>query len=316
MVAACMEMRGREAAGQMLESADLADSPSSWKRKHELARIKRLYPSIKQPPPPTPAKPSESQPSAAPEWEALPSGTRLRVWWEGSGEYYECTILNWRVAVGDDGALFYTHRCLYDSGIFDHDLAKAEFEVLDVAHAWMHADDEDEEGMGASDIIELGALADGGAPSYGTNVDGIEELSPRRKWLAMQEARLLAFQEELENADIATPIGKPLALAAGEKKPALRGRVALRRLRMPNGEREKAFVTPRLTSFRPGAADTFRIPETVRIIFPLPPRVDSLLSSPVDRELSLLQVRIVDPSDAKISYRVMTSELASIDSGS
>ena len=50
---------------------------------------------------------------AAPDWEALPAGTRLAVYWEGNQESYECTIKDWHVAVAPDGRLFYTHRCEY-----------------------------------------------------------------------------------------------------------------------------------------------------------------------------------------------------------
>ena len=48
---------------------------------------------------------------AAPDWEALPAGTKLRVWWAGDEEYHDCTIKDWHVAVREDGELFYTHRC-------------------------------------------------------------------------------------------------------------------------------------------------------------------------------------------------------------
>ena len=46
-----------------------------------------------------------------PAWERLPSGTKLRVWWDGSDDYFTCKILDWRVAHGDNGGLVYTHRC-------------------------------------------------------------------------------------------------------------------------------------------------------------------------------------------------------------
>ena len=42
---------------------------------------------------------------AAADWEALPAGTRLSVWWAGNDEYFECTILDWHVVVGEDGSL-------------------------------------------------------------------------------------------------------------------------------------------------------------------------------------------------------------------
>lgn len=282
MVAACMEMRSREASGQMLESAQLAETPTKWNRKMELERAKRLgVTTIKRPSKPMPATIEEELPTAASDWEALPSGTRLRVWWAGSDEYFECTILNWRVAIGDGGELFYTHRCLYDNGIFDHDLSKVDFEVIDVAHAWTFGDDDDAQSDEDEDEDEV-------VEQFSAPEDGDAELSPRRKWLLKQETKLLKYQEEIENADIATPMAKDeaeLANGAGAKV-VPRGRLALRRLRMPNNPTDKACVTPRLTSFRPGAemgvADTFRGCDTVRI---------------------------VNPSDVAISYRMMTGEI-------
>ena len=228
-----------------------------WNRKLEMERIKGLCEAIKQPPMPTPDTVGSPLPAA--DWEALPEGTRLKVWWEGSDEWFECTVLNWRVAIGEGGELFYTHRCLYDGGIFDHDLAKCDFEVLDVGHAWMFGADDSE----ASDDEEEALLAEGAA--YGTNVDGVDELSPRRKWLIKQEAKLKRFQEELENADIKTPV---------IRADVARGRQLLRRLRLPNQSVDKRCVTPRLTTVRPGSdnetgiADSFRGQGTVRIVNP------------------------------------------------
>ena len=49
--------------------------------------------------------------AAKPRWERLPSGTPLRVWWEGNDDYYECKILDWRVGYNDAKELVYTHRC-------------------------------------------------------------------------------------------------------------------------------------------------------------------------------------------------------------
>ena len=49
---------------------------------------------------------------AAVHWERLPSGTPLRVWWEGCEDYFDCKILDWRVGYDDDRQLVYTHRCV------------------------------------------------------------------------------------------------------------------------------------------------------------------------------------------------------------
>ena len=46
-----------------------------------------------------------------PRWERLPSGTPLKVYWEGSDAYYDCKILDWRVGYSDEKELIYTHRC-------------------------------------------------------------------------------------------------------------------------------------------------------------------------------------------------------------
>ncbi|KOO20901.1 hypothetical protein Ctob_001416 [Chrysochromulina tobinii] len=257
---------GSELASEAVEGAVTAVREQSdwngklrehWNRKLEMERIKGLCEAIKQPPMPTPDTVGSPLPAA--DWEALPEGTRLKVWWEGSDEWFECTVLNWRVAIGEGGELFYTHRCLYDGGIFDHDLAKCDFEVLDVGHAWMFGADDSE----ASDDEEEALLAEGAA--YGTNVDGVDELSPRRKWLIKQEAKLKRFQEELENADIKTPV---------IRADVARGRQLLRRLRLPNQSVDKRCVTPRLTTVRPGSdnetgiADSFRGQGTVRIVNP------------------------------------------------
>ena len=49
---------------------------------------------------------------AQPRWERLPAGTRLRVWWEGCEDYFDCKILDWRVSYNDEKELVYTHRCV------------------------------------------------------------------------------------------------------------------------------------------------------------------------------------------------------------
>ena len=235
--------------GKQKAPVRLTSKQMAMKRMAELAKA------VKKPAPPTPEK------MPAPDFEALPSGTRLRVWWEGSQEYYECTILNWRVAISEDGSLFYTHRCRYEGGTFDHDLAKADFEVIDVESAWTFDADDDEgeclAGEEEEDVVEAAAT---------TGPDG-ELLSPRRRWLAKQESKLTMFQEELENADIGTPVKEP-------GQTVTRGRLALRRIRLPNAPQDKACMTPRLT---------------------LP--------------LDDCDIKIVDPSDAAISYRLCTAGL-------
>lgn len=67
-----------------------------------------------------------SEEKKKPSWELLPSGARLRVWWEGCEEYYECTLLDWRVSYNDNRELVYTHRCNYEGGILEHDLSTLE----------------------------------------------------------------------------------------------------------------------------------------------------------------------------------------------
>ena len=194
MVAALMEMKPNERGGRMLDIADLADTPSKWNREMELRRTKRLAKEIiKKPPPPTPAAAGDDVPQAAPDFEALPSGTRLRVWWEGSCDYFECIILNWRVAIGEDGDLFYTHRCQYDGGIFDHDLSKASFEVIDVAHAWTLGIDDPDAGDDDDDGCD--------STEYGTNLDD-QPLTARRRCTRTQTCVDIAHTSALRHSSL------------------------------------------------------------------------------------------------------------------
>lgn len=76
------------------------------------------------------------------------------------------------------------------------------------------------------------------------------------------------------------------AKGEAKAKPALRGRAALRRIRLPNTAGDKAFQTPRLTTFRPINQES--------------------------RNEGGETVRIVDPSDAAVSYRICTAGLAAL----
>ena len=78
---------------------------------------------------------------------------------------------------------------------------------------------------------------------YGNNY---MPLSPRRKWLAQQEKELRHFSEELEQADI----GTPLEVHTGEKQNH-RARLALRRIRQPGMETPR---TPRGNENEDGSA--------------------------------------------------------------
>lgn len=171
----------------------------------------------------------DSKAFAAPDWEALPVGTVLSVWWEGSGESFECVIRDWHVAVGEGGRLFYTHRCEYESGTFDHDLSTQSFEVVSLPDAAAS-----EANLQRPNRTPT-AAAKAAAPA------ALDDLTPKRRWLAKQEAELSAFSEELENADIATPVSS--------RADALRGRLFLRRVSQPN----VANLTPR--QLTPRAAD-------------------------------------------------------------
>ena len=209
-------------------------------KKSDLAQLADLIKRIKQPTAPsnvflpvaaiTHRQQTGEEPDAkmyaAPDWEALPAGTRLNVWWEGHAEYFECIIRDWHVAVGEGGRLFYTHRCEYEYGTYDHDLSTQSFEVLEVAPLGQEA------AAGA-----LSAAAGDGAPSTAADAT----VTPKRRWLAKQEQELLNFSEELENADIATPVSA--------RQNVLRGRLALRRVSQPN----VLDLTPRQQT--PRAAD-------------------------------------------------------------
>lgn len=144
-------------------------------------------------------------------------------------------------------------RCEYDGGVFDHDLSKCEFEVVEVASA-ASSEGASASGDGAVDI------GDGG---YGQN---FQELTPKRRWLAKQESDLEQFVEELEQADIGTPMNSSAAIAGtpqggGGLGGKLRARMSLKHVKQPQA------ATPRT----PRAADG--------------------------------TVEIVDPSDAAVTYR-------------
>ena len=116
------------------------------------------------------------------------------MWWAGTEEYYDCTIKDWHVAVGEHGQLFYTHRCEYDGGTFDHDLSKASFEVIEVAacntQRRLAGTPREQEGAG----LKRTAL-NGMTPVMSLNY---APLSPHRKWLMQQEKALADFEEDLE----------------------------------------------------------------------------------------------------------------------
>lgn len=239
------------------------------------------------------------------DWEALPTGTRISVWWEGNQEAFECTIRDWHVAVGADGKIFYTHRCEYDGGTFDHDLSKCHFDVLEGAPCHdavftTHSGDTPRAGprfsLGAdapvgNDGAPLSDRSDEGyikgyTPAKAADPDAdpvfannFEELTPKRRWLAKQEAQLNEFCEELEAADIATPVR---AMAGTQK---LRGRIALKRFKQPQEAtpRTPRAATGRLTS-RFGPSSLLGSPRT--------PRQDDGSGVPV-----------VDPSDPHMTYR-------------
>lgn len=215
------------AALQELEDRGEEWGDVGWSREKELEHTRTIARKLKTASPPQPTKSLDlknvflgaglpaaikaPKACAAPEWEALPAGTRLSVWWEGTGESFECTILNWHVAVGADGRLFYTHRCEYEMGCFDHDLSKASFEVIEVAACnAMHT----ARYPGGALTVRLAAATpkmqlpdlkssalNGSTPQYGHHYS---ELSPRRKWLAKQE-KLLQVRRDLPRSPTRSP---------------------------------------------------------------------------------------------------------------
>lgn len=109
-----------------------------------------------------------------PCWERLPTGTAIRVWWASAEEYYECTIIDWRIGYDENKNAVYTHRCQYPGGIMEHDLSKADFDVVE--------GDEDLDGFGESAQMMEESSASGAAS---------EEMSGTRSrlqsWLIKQE---------------------------------------------------------------------------------------------------------------------------------
>lgn len=241
------------------------------------------------------------------DWEALPPGTRISVWWEGSQEAYECTIRDWHVAVGEGGRLFYTHRCEYDGGTFDHDLSTCDFEVIevppdptvvirageqsifsptpsDVASQGAPTDRSDLTFDAAEELAAKQAAASGSGAVFGNNLD---ELTPKRRWLAKQEAELADFHEQLEQADLSTP------LQVGNGKEQLKGRALAKRMCQPQAPTPR---TPRATSLLGALGSLGASPRSMRL-------GGLTARSAVSPQQDGSGTAIVDPSDALISYR-------------
>ena len=132
----------------------------------------------------------QQQQADQPRWERLQSGMKLRVWWEGCEEWFECTLLGFRVGYNASQEVVYTHRCQYDSGIMEHDLSKTEFEVCedeDREYALLDRDGLSVDGPKAGVAVEHGPPA---------AIARIQVETPRRRWLAQQEEKAVAAAEE------------------------------------------------------------------------------------------------------------------------
>jgi hypothetical protein len=142
--------------------------------------------------PAIPAEPAElvdAQEPRKPKWERLRAGMKLRVWWDGCEEYYDCKVIDWRVSCDEDKNLQYTHRCQYPGGVIEHDLSVLDFELAE-------GEVLEPSSRGAD---EAASSPDKTAVSEPSNViAGFRDpQTPRRKWLARQEAEELeAYMEE------------------------------------------------------------------------------------------------------------------------
>jgi hypothetical protein len=176
---------------------------------------------------------AEQEPAPKPRWERLRAGTKLSVYWEGSDEYFDCKILDWRVAMDDEKNLVYTHRCLYPGGVIEHDLSVIDFTLAEGEE--LEPEDEAEE-TGDSDS---GRCEESESSESAETALAQEEtastrnpLTPRRKWLAAQEAQL---EDDLQSTD---RDGKD-ELA----QKAQRGRAAMRRVREKAASKSRATPT-------------------------------------------------------------------------
>ena len=112
----------------------------------------------------------------------------------------------------------------------------------------------------------------------GLFANNFEELTPKRRWLAKQELELQQFAEELEQADIGTPVNGA----------APRGRMAMRRVRQPMADTPR---TPRAGEAARVAALTTRAGLLGLLGSPRTPRQDDGSGT-----------KVVDPSDAMFTY--------------
>ena len=60
--------------------------------------------------------------------EILPVGSTLSVYWEGSDDWYDTTVLGHKAQLVE-GSLAFKHECEYDGGAIDHDLGHTEYEI-------------------------------------------------------------------------------------------------------------------------------------------------------------------------------------------
>jgi hypothetical protein len=259
-------------------------------RKGELQRTQAIAAKVKKPTPPsnvflppsTPvAAPTPQKECAAPDWEALPAGTKLRVWWEGNQAAFECTIRGWHVAIGENGNLFYTHRCEYEGGTFDHDLAKVDFEVVEVAS------------VDVTDASPSGAmkpLAEEGDAGYDANY---EPLSPRRRWLGKQDQELQQFAEELEQVRVRR--ARPLFVAAPHRQSCLFTCPPVLLLLM--------HPCPSLNANLAQADIGTPIDGNQRARMSLRCMKQPLAATPRTPRAADGSVMIIDPSDAEVTYR-------------
>ena len=67
--------------------------------------------------------------AAAADRQIVPLDSTLKVYWEGSEEWFTTKILGHRAQLVD-GQLCFKHQCEYDGGYIEHDLGVTPFEVI------------------------------------------------------------------------------------------------------------------------------------------------------------------------------------------
>ena len=113
--------------------------------------------------------------AAAAERDILPLGTTLRIWWEGSDDWFQSKVVGHRAQLTNgkfvdgevlDGVLIFKHLCEYEGGELEHDLGHMEYEIIQLARSETQEDE-------AKNDVQLGRKR---RQVYGNNFESMTRM--------------------------------------------------------------------------------------------------------------------------------------------